>query len=758
MTDLRVVGRPLRRIDALPKALGEARYVADISLPRMLHGKILGSPYPHARIINIDTSRARKIPGVKAIVTCDDTSKVRYGPQIPDEQVLATDKVRYVGDQIAAVAAEDAETAEEAVSQVTVEYELLPALCDPDTATADGATLIHQAANNIAAKFEIVRGDVDAAFRKADHVVEDRFDTSLVHQGYIEPIACLASYSPSGKLDVWLPSQRPFHDRALLSKALGIPLSQIKVVNTIIGGAFGAKKYQKAFVIAALLSVKAGRPVRLVYSREMEFASSRPRVPMSIFLRTAVNRDGTLLAKDSKIIADNGAYSHESPGITASAACFVDSLYRYSAVRSIAYLVYTNKIPTGPYRGYGLPQMTYAVESQMDRIAHELRIDPVELRLRNVSQSGDVTIHGHVIQSCGLSDCIRQSAAEVNWEEKRAKKAPLRGIGIACAIHPSGARLPYDYDGSTAIIQAHHDGKFKLLCGEPEMGQGSNTVLAQIAAEVIGTSLEDIEVVPIDTDVVPFGMGSRATRVTFIAGNAVKKAAEDVRNQLVHVAAELLEANPEDIEIRDGSATVKGSPKPAYTLGQLVEAALYRRGGAPVIGKGSYDSATEKADPKTQYGNVSEAYAFAAQVAEVEIDAETGQVQVLDVVAAHDVGKAINPAAAEGQIEGGVVQGIGYALTEEMKVEHGKVMPTTLVDYRMPTMADIPPIRPLLVTSDELAGPFGGKGLGEAALNPTVAAIANAIFHATGIQVKSLPVTPEKMRKVLKNSESKCWE
>jgi len=754
-TNLKVVGKSVPKIDAIEKVTGRAVYFTDFKLPGMLYGKILRSPIPHGKVLNIDVSSAKTIPGVKAIVTAEDSPKVKYGLMVSDELIMACDKVRFVGDEVAAVAARDEAAAEEAIKAIRVDYEELPAVFDPEEAMKDGASLVHELKNNIASDLQIVRGDVDALFKEADHVFEDTFYTSLGNPAYLEPYVCVA-YWQGEKLNIWIPAQNPFATRSLLARALQIPLSSIRVFHQLeIGGAFGGKLDSKLPPITALLARKAGRPVRIRSTRAEELSgSSRMWVSAKICLRTAAKKDGTLLAKEADIIADNGAYCGQAPKIvTNNMAMRSDNLYRFKGVRTRARLVYTNKVPTGGFRGYGNPQMHFATESQLDMIAERLGMDPTELRLKNASRTGDVTIHGWVISSDGLPECLETAAKAADWKEKRQKKEKHHGIGVACAIHVSGNRGSDDYHGAEALVRIQEDGKVQIMCGEQDMGQGTHTVLSQIVAEELGVPMEGVEWLKVDTDTAPFAFGAYSSRTTHIGGNAVRNAAQKAKREVLDLASEVLQMSVAKLSIQDGiigeidqNGNFRGR---TLTLGEVARTHIFKKHGSTIMGHGFWDPDTVLLGPD-RYGDISTGYSFAAQIAEVEVDPETGKAKVSSFVASHDLGKAINPQAAEGQIEGSVAQGIGYALLEEIRYKEGKVTNSNFLDYKVPTFKDIPPITSILVESNEPLGPFGAKGLGEPPIIPVAPAIANALYNATGVRFKSLPIKAEEIFNAIK--------
>jgi CO/xanthine dehydrogenase Mo-binding subunit len=752
MDELNIVGKSVPQVDALEKAMGKTRFVSDLVLPDMLHGKILRSPYPHARILHIDTSRAERLRGVKAVATQRDTPGIKYGPRTEDWTIFADDKARFCGDEIAAVAAVDEDTADEALDLIRVEYEELPFVVDPLEAMQAGAPLVHEdKPGNVAFEFKVEAGDVDRALAGSHVVYEDRYYTNQVYQAYLEPMGALADVDASGRYILWVGTQIPNMMRLTYAKALNVSPDKIRVMVPDYGGAFGAKMENNVHLIAAILAKKAGKPVRLIYDRHEDFIAGNPRVPMYIDIRLGVDREGILTGKDVRVVGGAGARIVYAHAIVSTACYRVDSLYRFKNVRSKGYTVYTNTVPTSCFRGFGNAQMTFVLESALDMIAHELRVDPAEIRLRNGIGPDEVSIHGWKIQRGGLRECVTRAVEASRWHEKRKQKSALRGIGLSCCNHVSGNRaFVKEFDGGAGIVRVGRDGRVTVYHGESDMGQGQKTVFAQIVAERLGVPLNMIYVAPVDTDLSPFGMGSFATRGTLMGGNGVLAAAEDAFNQLAKVAADLLEANPEDMVCREGYFFVSGSPQKTVPFQTVADRAAVLRSGAPVVGNGAYVPRTVLPDPVTKYGNIAPAYPFACQIAEVEFDPDTGQVKVLRFTAAHDVGRAINPLATDGQIQGGVVQGLGWTLMENMVTERGKIANPDFLDYVIPTTMDVPEIQSILVEPVDPNGPYGAKGIGEPALNPAMAAITNAIFDATGIRVKSLPVSAEKILSELK--------
>ncbi|MEE8109999.1 MAG: xanthine dehydrogenase family protein molybdopterin-binding subunit, partial [bacterium] len=653
MSDLSVVGQRAPKVDGFPLLTGEAQYSFDIQLPRMLYGKILRSPHPHARILNIDTSKAEHLAGVKAVITAEDTPKIKYhflGHPHEDKYPLAVDKVRFIGDEVAAVAAVDEDTAEEALSLIKVEYEPLPAVFDPEEAVKPGAPLIHEGKEkNIAAHVVRDSGDCEEALRTAPVVVEGRFTTQPVAQTPMETHGCVARYDSQGRYTFWASTQASDLLRRELANALDVPLGSVRVMEVFIGGGFGGKsKVGASEALAGLLAKKSGRPVRLFLTRQEEFATSGHRSALKIRMWTAAEKDGTLLARRGESYVDNGAYNNVTPATTGVGGSICASLYRVPNVRYDGYVVYTNKSWANAFRGFGAPQMTFAAESQMDQLAEELGMDPVELRLKNANQPGDVTPVGWRIGTCGMQECIEKAAREIDVGWKKTKRpnggALKRGRGLAGMIFTVGARAYWDADCAGAFLKIHDDGSASVITGTVDCGQGAKTVLSQIAAETLGMKLEDIRVYTMDTENAPMdSRGASASSVTFISGNAVYHAAQKAREKLLSVAAEKLEVSVDDLDVRDSRVFVRSAPDRSMTLGEVAQAATYRKGSEAILESAHYDTPTEFIDHMTGTGNISPAYVFAAHAAEVEVDTETGRVQVLRIAAAHDVGRAINP-------------------------------------------------------------------------------------------------------------------
>lgn len=768
MDEFAIIGKRLPLIEAPAKSMGQVKYIADLALPGMLHGAILRSPFPHARILNIDVSQALRLAGVKAIITGKDTRGRKYGlmPLTADELALAIDKVHYIGEAVAAVAAVDEDIAQAALGLINVDYEEIPAVLDPLEALREGAPRVHQdAPGNISCQASWHFGDVEEHFRLADHIREDIFETQPVTHASLEPHGTVASYDSNGVLTVWASSQNLYLCRLSLSVTLGIPEGKIRIIKPAVGGGFGGKveMYSHDFA-ASFLSMKTGRPVKIVCSRDEVFSATRYRNPMSLWLRTGVKKDGRLLARDCRVIADGGAYTSTGPGLLYLVGMIANTPYRLPAFRYKGIRVYTNKPPAGPQRGHGVIQGTFAVESQIDMLAWDLGLDPVEMRRRNSTSSGYMMANGVRIKSCGLSECIERAAGSVGWGPGERDPKNGRGRGMAVGAFTSGQQIvPHLH--AAAIIKIHYDGAVTLYTGAPDIGQGSNTILAQIAAEELGVKMEDMRVVAADSDTTPMDSGAYSSRVTVFVGNAVKDAAAKARVQLLEAAAVQLEARREDLEARDGRIWVKGSPERGLTTQQAAKAYL-RQKEEPIVAHGNFHQMEEHITAghgvfTTARGTLPEdagletpspSFSFAAQVAEVEVDRETGQVNVIRYAASHDSGRAINPLAVEGQIEGSIAGGMGQALTEGLERKHGQAFNPSFLDYHMPTALEMPECKVWEVNDPDPVGPFGAKESGEGTQVPGPAAVANAVCDAIGARITSLPITPEK---VLEGLEAK---
>jgi putative selenate reductase molybdopterin-binding subunit len=759
MRELNVVGKDIPRVDARTKATGEAVFTVDLALPNMLRGLMLRSPLPHAKILNIDTGRAERLAGVKAVITGRDTP-FTFGVSHMDQTPLQTEKVRYVGDPVAAVAAVDMDTAREALELIRVDYEELPAVFDPEEAMQPGAPMIHEGKErNIAANPVYDIGDVERAFREADYVFEDRFETQRVAHVCPEPHNCVAVWDHSGKLTFYYCTQMPSVSRVQISKALGIPESKVRVITNNVGGGFGSRatsKFNMDFA-AIVLARKSGRPVRIEYSREEEFIWATFRHKFIMTVKTGIKKDGTITGRHIVNICDNGAYSDYGPVVTNVGGAMQGTLYRFMNYRYDGYTVYTNLPYGGAMRGIGNPQVHYAGEAQLNMIADRLGMDPLELRIQNAVRTGDETASGAILKSCGLVECLEAVADKIDWKRKRANRTPNRGLGIACGVHFTGVRLSpgIDADFAGATMTVNDDGSVNLATSCVDIGSGSSTVLTQMAAEVLGIEVEKINTIFGDTETCPMGWGSRASRNTAIGGMAVVKAAQDARAQILKAASEKMEVHPDDLEIRNSTVFVKSAPGRSMSVADVVRFNRYRKDGQAVMAKAHWDAPSQLADKVTGRGNFSMAFSFGAKAIEVEVDPGTGEAKVLEVAASQDLGKAINPLGAITQIEGAVHMGLGFAMSEEIVLDKiGRMRNNYMLDYRVLTPLDMPPVSSILVESNDPVGPFGAKGVGEMATIGTPDAYISAVHDATGIWITDLPVTPEKILLALKRKNA----
>ncbi|TAK29328.1 MAG: 4-hydroxybenzoyl-CoA reductase [Chloroflexota bacterium] len=762
MTEYSVLGKRLPRVDGPVKVTGKANFADDLSLPGMLHGKILRSPHAHARILNIDASHAEKLPGVRGIVIGTDFGKFRYGlrPDTRDEVPLAREKVRYIGEEVAAIAAIDPDIAQEAVDLIKVEYEPLPAVFDPEEALREGAPLVHEdKPGNVSVHTKVHFGDVEQALSESDYVREDRFYSQSVLHGFIEPNSIVASWEPPNHITVWASKQSPYFLYRNLSNCFNVPLSNVRVIQPYIGGGYGGKNGSYPLDFAAvMLSKKTGRPVKITLTQEEVLSAHRRRHPMVVWLKTGVKKDGTLVAHDCRVVADGGAATGVGPSTMANAFSFLNLPYVVPNVRFDGYRVYTNRPVSVAQRGNGIQQIRYAADVQLDMIAEDLGIDPVEIRRKNSAYIGYKTPNGMVVKSCGLKESIDEALNAVDWEKEfrpwpekahQPRGRIARGVGIACNSFCSGVRLA-GHNCCTAVIKVHEDGTVSLMTGSTDSGQGSETVLAMITAEVLGIRLEDVYVPQTDSTLTPLDPGSYGSRVSSTAGNAVKIAALDAREQLVKVAAGLMESRPEDIELRDRLVYVKGAPDRSMRFRDLTRLVVSLGAGTTVIGTGSWGQSIDPINFDTGEGDVGGAYSFGTQAAWVEVDTETGKVKVTKMVVAHDCGFALNPLAVEGQHEGSIAGGVGHTIYEQCVEEDGQTVNPNFTGYGMPTSGDMPPeMISISVETGDPVGAFGAKESGEGTQVSTIPAVVNAIHNATGVWMTELPITPERILRAL---------
>ncbi len=754
MDRLTVVGKRAIMLDALEKATGRAKFTDDLTFPGMLYGKILRSPHSHARILHVDLSKALKVKGVQGAISGKDIPKKKYGivPMAKDEYALAIDKVRYIGDEVAAVVATSLEAAEEALSMIKVDYEVLPAVFDPLEAMKPGAPVIHdEVPDNVSARIRKEFGNVEKAFIESDEIFEDDFETQAVNHAPLEPHAAIGLADPSGKVTLWSSTQIPFFLRRNLATALDIPESRVRIIKPKVGGGFGQKidLYAKDFC-AAFFALKTKKPVKFVYEREELFTSTRQRHPFKIHLKTGMKRDGTIHVQQFKAIADGGAYNSTAPLMITLACFFIMLPYRIENLLFEGYHVYTNKPVGGAMRGHGIPQVRFAVETQLDDIAQKMGIDPLELRLKNAFHAGEPHPAKLLVQSCGFSDTLIKAAEAIGWKEKRGKLPFGRGIGLAGASFPSGVSN-MSHISSGAVVKIERDASITLLTGAADIGQGAETVISQIVAEEMGVLLEDIRITAADTEITPLDPGTFGSGVTLRAGNAARMAARSAREKLFEALSEKWEVDIHQLEARDRRIYVKDQPEKGISLSEAIKVYQYSDRPMPIIGRGSYmPPAKEPTTLLKEDGNFSPAYSFMTQAAEVEVDTTTGKVKVLKMVAAHDCGRAINPLLVEGQLDGSVVGGMGQALYEDVLTEKGQVINPTFLDYGLPTSLEVPSITSIEVETNDPEGPFGAKESGEGTQLAPAPAIVNAIYDAIGVRFKSLPVTPEKVLEALR--------
>ena len=748
-----VVGKRQPRLDGPQKASGRSEFTDDVQLPGMLHGKIVRSPIPSGKILDIDTSKAERLPGVKAVITHKDTRGFMSGS---DKLLLCENIVHYFGDEVAAVAAVDEDTAQEAAELIKIDYEPVKSLFSMEDALAEGAPVMHDfLTDNIADEITMNFGDADRAFAESEHIREDEFFIQPTHSAFAEHHIVLADLSLPDRLTVWTPIQSSAIIKSAMARSFGLTDSNVRIVNLNTGGAFCGRGADKPHhYIAAFLSRKAGRPVKIMCTADEEFLVYRGGGQYKFKLRTGVKKDGTLMATDADILHDCGAYMETQFILLRFFGGNMQALYKMQALRYTGKLIYTNNPPYFFHHGAGLVAMRFAFDGQLDLIAQDLGLDPVEIRLINAMEKGYTTPAKYFFASCGLKECIQKSAKKAGWKKKYGKLPPYRGIGIGCGMLRSGGKGMYDHDNSSVFIKLEEDGKGALFTGLPDMGQGSHTAMAIIAAETLGIQPEDIKVVAGDTDVAPYDVGAISQRGTFTTGNATIQACLDAKRQLAKTAAEKFGVKPSAIIFRDRKVYPKGSPGKALSFEDVVYATLHSDEGRYVMGRGFYNPPCEAADMTTGEGNSALAYSVGAQIAEVEVDPETGMVKLLRMTVAHDVGRAINPLGVEGQLDGQVFSGMGQTLTEECIMENGVVMNPTLLDYKIPRPFEVPVVEHIIVETNDPYGPYGAKEVGQGPIQCTAQAIANAVSNAIGVQIKELPITPERVLKAIREKKT----
>jgi CO/xanthine dehydrogenase Mo-binding subunit len=755
--DVKGVGDPIPRADGADKVTGKVQYVADIQPRGLLHAKLLRSPHAHARILRIDTSRARALPGVHAVITAADIPELKKKAPTRAHAVLAIDRVVFAGQPVAAVAADEPAIAEEALDLIQVEYQVLPVSVDPLKAMQPGAppvadagteadtseALAHSAvalasgeakpakAVNISQQAHVHRGDVVKGFAESDHVLEQTYRVPMVHQGYLEPHAVLAQWDTAGQLTLWASTQGSFNTRSEVADVLGIPENRVRVIPVECGGGFGGKIRALCEPITAILARATGRPVRYVMTRREELEAGMPAPQVIIRLKTGVQRDGSLVALQAETILDSGAFSGT---VLAVSAVFLGSMYKWPAFDIKGFEVLTHKPSVAAYRAPVAPQTIFAIESHMAQIARALDLDPVEFRMRHLIQEGDAMVNNQPWQSNGAKQVLSRIGEHPLWKGRKEWAASggkegrgLRGTGFAIGGWLGGLQP------TSATVRLNPDGSLSVLTGQVDIA-GTNIALAQIAASTYGVDFEQVRITTGDTDTAPLTGLSAGSKTVYTVGAAVLAAAQDARRQTLEIAAKEMEASVHDLEIQDGKVVVRGAPDKSITLAQIGKKGnLYMSKVPPVLGV---------ATPAFSQ----QAPGFAAQLARVEVDADTGETTLHDFVVVQDVGKAINPLGVEGQMQGGAVQSLGMAITEGLMYdEAGRLMNASLLDYRKLTAADLPNIETIIVEVPSPSGPFGARGVGEPPIIPAPAAIANAIEDAAGVRITELPLTPERI-------------
>ena len=783
--ELTEIGKSYRRLDYESKVSGKAQYLADMQVPGMCHGRILRSPVPHARIKKIDVSNALNVSGVVAVISRDDILhdegiEPYYGPVFKDQTIVAVEKVRHVGDPVAAVAALTGDAADEALRAIDIEYEELPAVFGVKDALKQNPVLVHESVRipesgfadlaelkpvdgtNICTHFKLNRGDIGRGFAESDHIFEDTFTLPATQHSFLETHACIAAAEPGGRITVWATTQNPFVVRTQLANIFKVAVAKVRVIVPYLGGGYGGKVYPKVEPIAVALALKAGRPVRMVLSREEVFYTITKHAA-SIRMKTGVKNDGTLVARECEIYLDTGAYAEIGPRVAKKSGYTAAGPYKIPNLKIDSYSIYTNKPPAGAFRGFGVSQSAWAVESQMDIIAAALKIDPLELRKKNGYDEGDKFVTEETLRAVGLKQCLDEAAKSIAWDRRdrdigsegftqSAMRHALgaegsrvkRGKGLACMI-----KATITPSISCAVVKMNEDASLSIYAGTVEMGQGSETTLAQIAGKELGIPLSKIQVLGVDTDVVPYDLTTSSSRSTFHMGKAVQLAARQIQQQLKQIVADEYGVPEGRISFVDGRIRL-----PEATLNY--EDAMFKRfgmQGGTLIGEGQL-----KTSVKNEFGEKSTSafWFLAAGAAEVEVDTETGKIKLLKYATAVDVGRAISPLGCRQQLAGAAITGIGQALFEEIAYDNGQLINPNLVDYVLPSLGDMPPvIDPIAVEVPDNNGPFGAKGIGESALIPVAPAIANAVYDACGVRIKDLPIKAEKIYLALEAQNKK---
>lgn len=761
LPELRQVGKPLRRIDALSKTVGSTLYAADFNQPNMLYAKVFRSSIPHGKIKHLDVSKARQLPGVACVMTAQDLLQGVLVTDMPgqtgqgrrtgsDAHVLAGDIVRFIGDPIALVAAESPEIAEKALTLIDIEYEPLPAVFDPLEALKPGSPII-ASPDNIVARWKMHKGDVDTGMKAADLIVENTFSVQFVDHAYLEPEAGVAWIDDKDVVVIRVCTQVIEHFRSI-ALALGIPQNKLHIQGTMVGGGFGGKEDITVEIFLGLLTLKTHRPVKLEYTREESILAHSKRHPYIITHKTGVTRDGKITAMDIKIVANSGAYMYLTPYVLLYTTGVANGPYKVENLLINSIGVATNNVFTSAFRGFGAPQACAAVEQQMDEIALKLNMDPFEFRRINYLKTGDYSANQQITTAAWLEETASRVLEGLG--EKTPEKGVIKvGQGFASYMQSYG-RITWFHDTSQAWVGLELDGSVVVRSGVPDLGAGQISSLAQIVSEVLGVSMDDITVYSTDSALTPLAGTSTATRQLYMSGNAVHQAASVVRNNLLNRASMYFEEKPEDLDIADSKVFVKSDPSKYKKISEV--AAMCAAEGTPLVNLALFKGIfTSPVDPENAQGQIWPDFTFGAYGVEVAVDTETGEVTLLKTVACHDVGRAINPAAVVGQIEGGGVQGLGYALMEDIIIKDGKILTPSFSEYLIPTSVDVPKTKVIILESGTGLGPYGAKGIGEPSLTPAAAAVANAVANAIGARIYSLPLTPEKVLDAVERAKQK---
>lgn len=750
------IGSRMVRGDAIEKVTGRAVYAEDVQVPRMIHGAVARSPHAHAKIISIDCSKALAIPGVKAVVTGRDIEMGYYGYEIQDLRVFALEKVRYVGEPVAAVAATSIAIARHAAAQVEVQYEALPAVFDPEVALQDDAPLIHddvsqyefdwksERKGNLCYRLDLTRGDIEDGFAHSDKIVEGTYETPEAHPGSIEPHSTTAMVDASGRFTIWTTTQKPFVFASYLAKALKRPIGAFKIVPTHIGGGFGGKLFPCLEPYAVLLAERSGRPVQMTLTREEEMATTMLRHPSKVRIKTGVTQDGTLVAQQVRMLFNTGAFGVYGPNTAALGSLMATGPYRIPNLALTGLIAYTNNVPNGSIRAPGAPQMAFAVETHLEKVARAIGMDSLAFRLKNAWEDGDETCAGQKLTAVSIKECLQKAADAVEWDKP---KPAGTGKGLACNWWVSGTW------GTQTLLETNEDGTFRLFSGCVDMGTGGMTSsVLQMAAAGLNVPVQTITLVRGDTDTMPWDHGHGGSRMVFTIGGSAYEAAQHLKQQLLVEAAAHLKCSEETLEIDTDRIVVREDPSRSVSLAKICYD-RHKKHGGPMVGV----SSVLHQPPTTSIDHPVGAFpapSFCAHAVELQVDSVTGEIDITRYAAVHDVGKAINPTGCEGQIEGGVAMGLGLALTEEFREVEGRVLNPSFADYLLFTAEDMPPVQSILVEQPAVEGPFGAKGVGEPPIAPPTGAVANALADASAVDVHKLPLTPEQVSQLIRSKSA----